>query len=439
MRELASFLQSPGQLHSSQPESFDFQSFQQKYWSSLHDPLDVPESAVESLRPCTPVQAGILAMFLHSGGDMYFNHVVYKIPLHVQPESLKNAWTTVSEQHEMLRTGFIQIQDEQCPFGMVTYRKGTFKLSWNESSCILGNTDLLSRERAKLSKQVLANIHRPPWHLTLQNCGSFRALQFSALHVMFDAQALELIISDVLQAYKGGKLPDPVSVSTVLDPIISSGLRQVDESKEFWECLGKEFRVTKFPDLSPVHMQGDFEVLTKSCSMPANCIDEGCRRAGITLTAAGQLSWARILAEYTGAADITYGLVLSGRHFSEEANNVVFPCLTTVPAPCNVEGSNSQVLKRIMRTNASLAKHQFASLSRIHRWTNSDRGLFDTIFVHQKLSSSPANKGWEVLDEEAKVEVRSPHLSTPFYAISNPNSIPYLLNSSLEEALWISS
>lgn len=343
-------------------------------------------------------------MFTHSDGDMYFNHVVYKIPLHVEPDSLSEAWAIVSEKHEMLRTGFVQVQDERCPFGMITYRKGTFELPWSESSSIVGKPDFLSQERNKLSRRALANMHHPPWHLTLQNCGSYRALQFSALHAIFDAQALELIVSDVVQAYNGKELRDPVPVSTVIDPILSSGLLEA-ESEKFWENLGNEFQVTKFPDLSPVHVQSNFDVLTKSFSAPISSIEEGCRSSGITLTAAGQLSWARILAAYTGATDVTYGLVLSGRNISEEANDVVFPCLTTVPAPCKLEGTNAQVLKRIMKTNASLAKYQFTSLSKIHRWSNSDPGLFDTIFVHQKLSSSSVNKGWEVLDEEAKVEV----------------------------------
>lgn len=414
MRGLASFLQNNSAQSSSQPESFDFLSFERKHWPSLHGLLDVPESAVESLRPCTPVQAGMVAMFCHSGGDMYFNHMVLKIPSPVRLSSLKDAWTAVSEQHEMLRTGFTQIQDEKSPFGMITYRKGTFELPWSEIPSTIGNTNLLSQERDRLSKEVLTHMHRPPWHLTFQNCESYIALQFSALHAIFDAQALELILSDVSHAYRGEVTRDPIPVASVLDPILSSGLGETDELEKFWGNLGKEFQVTKFPDLSPVHTQKRFEVLAKSCSMPANSIDEGCRGSGITLTAAGQLSWARILAAYTGARDVTYGLVLSGRNISEEAQNVVFPCLTTVPAPCKVEGSNSEALKRIMAANVSLAKHQFTSLSKIHRWSDSDRGLFDTIFVHQKLSSSSVHSGWEMLDEEAKVEVSPRNPIYPF-------------------------
>ncbi|KAK2762740.1 NRPS [Arachnomyces sp. PD_36] len=402
--ELASYLQNSNLPSRRQPRAFDFASFERKHWPSVYRALDVPESAVESLRPCTPIQAGMLATFLHSDGYIYFNHMVFKLRCPIRLPSLKEAWETVSERHEMLRTGFIEIQDEKCPFGMVTYRKGTFELPWSESNCLIGDSEALFRERGKLGKKAHANMHEPPWHLTVQDCTSYIALQFSALHTIFDAQSLELIISEVAQAYEGKTVQESIPVPTVLDPILSYSSSEANDSRKFWEDIGKEFHVTKFPDLSPVHTKSKFEVLIKSCSRTPYSLDEGCRKAGITLTAAGQLSWARILAAYTGSNDVTYGLVLSGRDISEQAQNVVFPCLTTAPAPCRLEGSNNQVLKRIMKTNVSLVKHQFTPLSNIFRWSNSGGGLFDSIFVHQKLFNSSAPAGWEILDEEARVE-----------------------------------
>jgi hypothetical protein len=63
-----------------------------------------------------------------------------------------------------------------------------------------------------------------------------------------------------------------------------------------------------------------------------------------------------------------------------------------------------------MKLNASLGKNQFAPLTKIHQWTNSASDLFDTIFVYQKLSSDKVGcMPWEILNEEASIDVRNLH------------------------------
>jgi hypothetical protein len=196
-------------------------------------------------------------------------------------------------------------------------------------------------------------------------------------------------------------------VSPILGSILSASSSENPERKLFWETLGKDFHVTKFPNMSPVHVQNkEVLVLAKHCSKPLQLLQKGCSDAGITLQSAGQASWARILASYTGEAIVNYGLVLSGRTLSEEAQCVVFPCLTTVPSQYHVEGRNRDLLQRILKSNSSLVRNQFTPLSKIHRWSNTDTSLFDTIFVYQKLPSASEEDGlWEIHYEEVKIDV----------------------------------
>ena len=109
---------------------------------------------------------------------------------------------------------------------------------------------------------------------------------------------------------------------------------------------------------------------------------------------------------YLGESTVTYGLVLSGRDISEQAQDTAFPCLTTVPAQQNVEATNRELLQQIMKSNAMAVKYQFTSLAKIQRLSKADSPLFDTLFVFQKLASTDKqNPLWDVVEESSQTEV----------------------------------
>jgi hypothetical protein len=121
--------------------------------------------------------------------------------------------------------------------------------------------------------------------------------------------------------------------------------------------------------------------------------------------AVGQAAWARILSGYLGEESVCFGVVLSGRDMTPEADRVAFPCLVTIPFGTTVtDKSNDELVQDAMLFNKSVRKHQFNRLRDIQRWTNLDV-LFDTIFAYQKTSGSRLKSGWEVLEEISSDEV----------------------------------
>jgi non-ribosomal peptide synthetase component F len=184
--------------------------------------------------------------------------------------------------------------------------------------------------------------------------------------------------------------------------------KQIESSQEFWQSLAGEIHPTKFPDLHPTRIDKK-ELLTSStiCSHSLGKLEAGCRDAGVTLQAAGQIAWGRLLAAYTGEQNVVFGTVLSGRNLSTAAQDAVFPCLVTVPSPSRIEGTNRELLDRTLKRNASLVKNQFTPLAQVQRWLGSDEPLFDTLFVYQKFTTeSGGSDKWEVVDEETKIDVR---------------------------------
>ncbi|KAJ6123272.1 hypothetical protein N7512_005737 [Penicillium capsulatum] len=365
-------------------DEFDFASFQSQHLQPICDQLDISSQAVQSLRPCTPVQNGMLALFLHSRGNAYFNRMTLKSPTPLNKETLKNAWSTVVDCHEMLRTGFVQLHNQQYPFAMVTYHK---------------------REGAQ-EQHLLATLHQPPWRISLESSDQITTMHFSGLHALYDAQSLESIFSDVEAAYKGMSLANPASIPATLGPILIESQRQIETSQNFWQELASEAHPSKFPDLHPTRTENKTLLsASRFASQSIQSLEESCRQLGVTLQAAGQVAWARLLAAYTGEQNVTFGTVLSGRNLSAAAQDAVFPCLVTVPSPLRIEGTNKDLLDRTLKRNAFLTRHQFTPLAQIQRWLGSDEPLFDTLFVYQKFSSRSQNsQTWAVHDEETNID-----------------------------------
>jgi hypothetical protein len=232
-------------------------------------------------------------------------------------------------------------------------------------------------------------------------------MHFSALHAIYDSQSLTSIFADVATMYEGNGLSVPLSITETLGPILVESRKQSKSTQEFWQSLAPEVQPCKFPDLHPTRVEKR-NILEDSiqCSLPRNALDDVCRKLGVTLQAAGQAAWARLLAAYTGESNAVFGTVLSGRNLSAASWEAIFPCLVTVPMPLRVEGTNRELLDRTLKRNVSLVKNQFTPLSHIQRWLGSDEPLFDTLFVYQKFASvTERSEAWEVVYEATKIDV----------------------------------
>ncbi|KAI3109232.1 hypothetical protein CBS147333_5862 [Penicillium roqueforti] len=378
---------------------FDFGLFQTNYLQSVCQQLEISSQIVQSLHPCTPVQNGMLAIFTHSHGEVYFNRMTLRSSVPLDKKVLKEAWSKVMAQHEMLRTGFVELRDQNNPFAMITYHEYG-KLPWYETSSSMEVTSGVQQRHA------LENLHQPPWSIEVEVGDHTSIMHFSALHAIYDAQSLATIFSDVRAAYEGKALAMPAPVTKTLGPILLESKSQSESAQSFWKGLAPEVQPSKFPDLNPIRTN-ERTLLTTSirCIQSRKAFEDACRDIGVTLQAAGQATWARLLSAYTGESNVTFGTVLSGRNLSADAQHAVFPCLVTVPTPLHIEGSNRQLLDCTLKRNALLVKNQFAPLSHIQRWLGSDEPLFDTLFVYQKFNSDAVGADkWDIIGEETNID-----------------------------------
>ena len=375
---------------------YDFIAFDKEHRDVVCANNGISSDQVEAIRPCTAAQEGMIARSLHSEGREYVNSMWFELLPETSLPKVKAAWDLARKEHEMLRTGFVPIEDPMHSFAMVTHTEDHLPSPWSD-----GDSD--DWHDASIATRLL----RRPWSLTLLNEGGTRIIKLTAHHALYDAQSMQMILSDVAKAYASEYLTGRKPVTVLLGAILSNE-EQNDEAKRlFWEREENKMVVNRFPDLTPLRDSNSSNSVREIFSQASTAgLYESCRRTGVTMQAATQATWARLLAAYIGESASTFQMTLSGRSVHEDADQVSFPSIVTLPVQCNVVGTNAELLSRTMISNASLHKFQFTPLTSIQKWAGDAGKISDTLFTYQKPPATEygLKKPWKVVREEASVD-----------------------------------
>lgn len=402
--DLAEHLETEPQISEPRIESFPFDAFDKMHRSATLQVCGLDDQLVEAVRPCTPLQQGMISQFIAKDGSVYYNYLRLKLQKSTDIIRLKDAWQKTMIRHPILRVGFAQIKDEQHPFAMIQYTTESARLPWSESS---DKSPLLAAKKShQLQRDALTKLHQPMWNIRLVADDQDLFLDLWMFHALFDAHSLQMIFKDVLTIYSDEILKDAPSFESSLDELLQLTNRRSNQTDQFWLDLGKLTIPSRFPNLTPLRCETAPPVVLAKCStMSAFEIENGCRASNITLQAAGIASWSTILSAYTGEPTVTMGVVLSGRT-SDAANDAVLPCINTVPFPCTMTDDKTALIRSIMKLNAKLHQYQFTPLSKAQKLMGlPNEALFDSLFAFQKTTGGgQQNRLWSVVEESATTE-----------------------------------
>ncbi|CAG8955860.1 hypothetical protein HYFRA_00008709 [Hymenoscyphus fraxineus] len=372
---------------------YDFELFDKTHREGIIASNDLRADIIESIRPCTVVQQGMIAQSLHSQGEEYVNSMWMELEPTVSVSRLRDAWSETCKSNEILRTGFVSTDDPQNPFAMVTYSDDTLQLPFYD-----GENPV----------QLLIKDLKRPWSLSIREEGGKNTMRLTAHHALYDGQSLQMILEDVAKAYTSGSTDGRPPISSLLGAILSTAGEYIEAQKEFWLMEENTVVINKFPELTPLQVASNRSSVREIISRSSLArLENGCRDNGVTMQAACQAAWARLLAAYTGESSTTFGMVLSGRSVCEEAERTSFPSMVTLPVRCNIVGTNTELLQRTMTHNAKLQNYQFSPLTSIQKWAGYPEGkIFDTLFAYQKLpeSEDPIVMPWKLVREEAAAD-----------------------------------
>ncbi|KAI7627972.1 peptide synthetase, partial [Hortaea werneckii] len=379
----------------------DLAAFDAERRGEILGSLDIDPHEVEAIRPCTAVQSGMLAQSLHSSGDLYVNHVTFKVPNGVTYEAIRSAWEDTSSATPSLRIGFASCESQYGSFAMILYRQ---QKDSNFLKVYEKQPDLATLTTGAAS-DIVANLHQPAWRISLAQSHGASMMTLSLHHALYDADSLESLMQ-CFYASLAGRPTVTGSIDTILQRILQSEKSCAQEGAAFWEKRLESLSVMKFPDLNPTWVEKSEKlVVSLESKLKQTDVDHYCRSTGVTTQALGQAAWAILLSAYIGEPNVTFGTVFSARSGSQ-SENITFPAISTIPVSCSVTDSHQQLVKEMVTYNASIQRYRFTPLSSIQRFAGlPGQSLFDTVFVYQKGNyDAESENRWSMVHETSSVD-----------------------------------
>lgn len=387
--------------------------FQKRFLPIIAAEGNLELDSIAGVFPCTAVQEGMLSQFVRSQGKLYFNHTLLKLSSDIDQAKLEVAWRSVFADLDILRSGFVEVEDGVHSFATVTYQKGSVEMPWVSAidEAVDDVEGFVEKLKAETSSLVLEKLDLPPWQLFFFRSASGDCyLLFSGHHALYDATSLQIIFQEVAAHYSRSESIERPQFGAVLESIIEHTVNPaaVESDQKFWLEQLEGSGVCRIPNLCPVRIDSTgYHVKELESAWKLSRIESACKERGVSLHAAGQAAWARVLSVYTGETALAMGVVFSGRTGLRDAHDVVFPCLVTLPSMCVLaETSNYQLAVNIQAGNTRALKHQHTPLKSIQRWfEHPEESFFDSIFVYQKTDASGTEAlPWTVVGEEASVD-----------------------------------
>ncbi|RYP90837.1 hypothetical protein DL770_003046 [Monosporascus sp. CRB-9-2] len=340
---------------------------------------------IETVLPPTPLQDSMVADMLLSDFYRYFNHDVLRITPRTDMSRLKSAWATVCDNSPILRTSFEQVEDPKIPvaFCQVVRRNN---VEWG-STLELGDLDevetVIDHARTKAKN---ANAKSGLFQVNFVATPTDQYVVISISHALYDGWSLDMLYRDVRAAYNGHyerRKPYEPYLSHLL---FSSGPASQDFWADFLHGAHPTLLDTRtaMPEMqNPVIHRA--EVVSRFTPTELKTL---CRTYGITPQVLGQGCWAVLLATFAKALDVTFGVVLSGRD-TDEARELLFPTMNTVPMRIVLHGSVTEYLRSLQATMSEVLEFQHVPLRQAQKLAGVKGQLFNTLFILQNSVEGP--------------------------------------------------
>ncbi|WP_031040675.1 non-ribosomal peptide synthetase [Streptomyces sp. NRRL F-5650] len=221
-----------------------------------------------------------------------------------------------------------------------------------------------------------------------------------------DGWSYPMIMNQLFEAYDAcvaGRDPVAPEPDTVFrDFCVSQAQRDLTEAEEFWrrELAGLQLPA---PALAVPHGERrpraeDPDLLHDGLLVPDEITAEIQRRAkahALTPFTFLQAAWALHLYDTSGARDVVFGTVFSGRAGAlVDVETGVGQFFNILPVRVRVDAQLTvgQWLRELQRRVGEIARHEHAPVAKVHAWAGvpRDRFLFDSYLVNETFPELPA-------------------------------------------------
>ena len=358
------------------------------------------ENLIQSIRPCLPLQEGIVARSHGSdSGDLYIQHLVIELDNSVDLSLFRQAWSDVAEGTAILRTCFIPVEDN---IFQIILKPSAVPLPWIESSGEDGHRtlELLRAEQKTVAQSLIEFMETtPPIRLHLAVSKPHRSiLSISIHHALYDGISFDMILNEVYLRYYGKPPKTRASFDVLLGHV---ACQDRSEQELFWtKRLSGHSRTIIGTNLTQEMQENTIERTMRVAFSDLRTLSASLKATIPTLL---QTLYGALLARMVGQSDVLFGAILSGRTGTVDgAETILAPCITTVPQRLRFRSGFiklSAVITELQKSNIELLQFQHTSLRQINRWVGAVKPLFDSLFSYIQGTEPPRYKGlWQEIE-----------------------------------------
>ncbi len=359
--------------------------------------LPLPHERLEHLYSLSPMQQGMLFLGLNSpDAELYINQLSIAVD-GLDPQRLQRAWSAVAQRHEVLRSGFLWLDQEE-PLQFVLADPGLpFEvLDWRGRAI----SDEALEQVAQQERRKGFDLGQPPLQrIRLLRLGEDRyQLIWTYHHILIDGWSTSQLFGEILELYSGGSLPPAVPYRHYI-----AWLRARDgkASEAFWRRqLARMDEPTYLADAFNAAREGygHQALYTRLDSDATEHLKRFAQAQRVTLNTLVQGAWLLLLSRYSGQRCVSFGATVAGRPASLEASERILGLfINTLPVVCEVapEQCVGDWLRALQDYNLEMREQEYTPLSDIQRWAGrSGQSLFDSIIVFENHPVDRTLRDW---------------------------------------------
>ncbi|KAF4448426.1 hypothetical protein F53441_8149 [Fusarium austroafricanum] len=287
------------------------------------------------------------------------------------------------DKNEILRTVFVQHANQ-------TYQVilNSLDVPFNE---VRTSTDLsdFCKSFVKKDQAKHLQLYEPPFKTWLVQGEHQDSLIIRISHAQYDGMSLPIFFQQ-LQAWgdADAEVHVPRQMSYYMDALAS-----IDQAPaiKFWGDLLRGSAMTRFRGETPTNPSQLLKCafIAKTVQTPKLIIP------GLTISSYLKAAWAMALTRATGAKDVIFAHLVSGRSMPiDEIEQVNGPCVNLIPIRVDTKQSKQDILQQVHQQHVSALPHEYLGWETIFRkctsWKTSPGKLprFSSILQYQNLPES---------------------------------------------------
>lgn len=378
-------------------------------------------NSISAIYPLSPLQQGMLFRTLYTPeSEAYVTQLVCTLRGDLDQAALRQVWRQVVERHDILRTAFVW-EDVDEPLQVVGAR---VHLPWEEHDW---RRLPRAEQQQRLEEYLTADrrrgfnlAHAPLMRLSLIGMSAQESVfVWTHHHLLLDGWSTSLLMKEVAELYQArrhGEQPQPSPPRPFGDYIAWLRRQDASEAESFWR---KALAGVSVPTPlgvgrnSSARSDAGKNYGQREDRLPAaetTALYAVARRHRLTLNTLIQGAWALLLSRYSGADDVVFGSVVSGRPAElAGVETMVGMFINTLAVRVRVppRAALAPWLQELQAEQAEARRYEYSSLVDVQGWAGIPGGatMFESVlvFANYPVEAAGENQG-------AQLEIRDMRL-----------------------------